>query len=155
MPIKSLLIQASNCFHSLTFPVHFLLKLRVKIEVTGRERIRPLSIMAYLIYATSYVLLFEYSRRQGLRTVQIKNIKLHIVTDIKVTINSLSVFGFRYLVGGRVNTILKKKCLVDHPRMCRMRGCIHTYMPRGACLYTVSMQAYCILMMYKLVAHLN
>ena len=34
-------------------------------------------------------------------TLQIKNIKLHIVTDIKVTINSLSVFGFRYLVGGR------------------------------------------------------
>ena len=29
-----------------------------------------------------------------------KNIKLHIVTDIKVTINSLSAFGFRYLVGG-------------------------------------------------------
>ena len=32
-------------------------------------------------------------------TLQIKNIKLHIVTDIKVTINSLSVFGMRYLVG--------------------------------------------------------
>ena len=41
-------------------------------------------------------------------TLQIKNIKLHIVTDIKVTINSLSAFGFRYLVGGRVTTILKK-----------------------------------------------
>ena len=40
--------------------------------------------------------------------VQIKNIKLHIVTDIKVTINSLSVFGFRYLVGGRVTILLKK-----------------------------------------------
>ena len=32
--------------------------------------------------------------------LQIKNIKLHIVTDIKVTINSLSAFGFRYLGGG-------------------------------------------------------
>jgi len=31
-----------------------------------------------------------------------KNIKLHIVTDIKVTINSLSAFGFRYLGGGWV-----------------------------------------------------
>ena len=41
--------------------------------------------------------------------VQIKNIKLHIVTDIKVTINSLSVFGFRYLVGGRVTIIMKEK----------------------------------------------
>ena len=40
--------------------------------------------------------------------VQIKNIKLHIVTDIKVTINSLTVFGFRYLVGGRVSCIVKK-----------------------------------------------
>ena len=91
------------------FSVHFLLlKLRVKIELTGRERIRPLSILAYLIHATSYVSSFEYTRCQRSRTVQIKNIKLHIVTDIKVTINSLSVFGFRYLVGGRVTTILKK-----------------------------------------------
>ena len=42
-------------------------------------------------------------------TLQIKNIKLHIVTDIKVTINSLSLFGFRYLVGGRVILLQKKK----------------------------------------------
>ena len=43
-----------------------------------------------------------YSLRDAYHsTLQIKNIKLHIVTDIKVTINSLSVFGFRYLVGGR------------------------------------------------------
>ena len=34
--------------------------------------------------------------------VQIKNIKLIIVTDIKVTFNSLSAFGFRNLAGGRV-----------------------------------------------------
>ena len=40
-----------------------------------------------------------------LPSVQIKNIKLHIVTDIKVTINSLSVFGFRYLVGGRATVL--------------------------------------------------
>ena len=49
---------------------------------------------------------------QGLRPalfrVQIKNIKLHIVTDIKVTFNSFSVFGFRYLVGGRVFHFTKK-----------------------------------------------
>ena len=90
------------------FSVDFLLKLRVNIELTGRERIRPFSILAYLIHATSYVSSFEYTRRQRSRNVQIKNIKLHIVTDIKVTINSLSVFGFRYLVGGRVTTILKK-----------------------------------------------
>ena len=43
--------------------------------------------------------------------VQIKNIKLHIVTDIKVTINSLSVFGFRHLVGGRVTIIMKEKLM--------------------------------------------
>ena len=95
-------------FTVILFSIDFLLKLRVKIELTGRERIRPLSILAYLIHATSYVSSFEYTRRQRSRTVQIKNIKLHIVTDIKVTINSLSVFGFRYLVGGRVTTILKK-----------------------------------------------
>ena len=64
--------------------------------------------MAYLIYATSYILSFEYRRHQRLEAVQIKNIKLHIVTDIKVTINSLSVFGFRYLVGGRAIYVLKK-----------------------------------------------
>ena len=103
--------------------------------------------MAYLIYATSYVLLFEYSRRQGHRSVQIKNIKLHIVTDIKVTINSLSVFGFRYLVGGRV-TIILNEIQTEHPAHCGpmnlihmycMRGCIHTCMPKRACVYTTSM----------------
>ena len=31
-----------------------------------------------------------------------KKFKIHIVTDIKVTINSIfSIFGFRYLVGGQ------------------------------------------------------
>ena len=34
------------------------------------------------------------------RSVQKKISNLHIVTDIKVTINSLSAFGFRYLGGG-------------------------------------------------------
>ena len=66
--------------------------------------------------------------------LQIKNIKLHIVTDIKVTINSLSVFGFRYLVGGRVTTILKKTMSKFHQNcgsmyyihVCHIRGCIHT-----------------------------
>ena len=46
-----------------------------------------------------------------LSLIQIKNIKLHIVTDIKVTINSLSLFGFRYLVGGRVILLQKKIAL--------------------------------------------
>ena len=49
--------------------------------------------------------LFFYNRLvdwHSLSTLQIKNIKLHIVTDIKVTINSIfSIFGFRYLVGGQ------------------------------------------------------
>ena len=50
-----------------------------------------------------------YSLRDAYHsTLQIKNIKLHIVTDIKVTINSLSLFGFRYLVGGRVILLQKK-----------------------------------------------
>ena len=38
--------------------------------------------------------------KRSILNLQIKNIKLHIVTDIKVTINSLSAFGFRYLGGG-------------------------------------------------------
>ena len=51
-----------------------------------------------------------YSLRDAYhKTLQIKNIKLHIVTDIKVTINSLSIFGFRYLVGGRVFLLQNKK----------------------------------------------
>ena len=49
--------------------------------------------------------------------VQIKNIKLHIVTDIKVTINSLSVFGFRYLVGGRATIIVKEKLMTVSPTL--------------------------------------
>ena len=56
---------------------------------------------------------------QGLKrapsTVQIKNIKLHIVTDIKVTINSLSVFGFRYLVGGRATILTNEKVVKVSP----------------------------------------
>ena len=32
--------------------------------------------------------------------LQIKNSNLHIVTEFKVCINSLSAFGFRYLGGG-------------------------------------------------------
>ena len=47
--------------------------------------------------------------------VQIKNIKLHIVTDIKVTINSLSVFGFRYLVGGRATILTNEKVVKVSP----------------------------------------
>ena len=49
--------------------------------------------------------------------VQIKNIKLHIVTDIKVTINSLSDFGFRYLVGGRATISIKEKLMTVSPTL--------------------------------------
>ena len=55
--------------------------------------------------------------------LQIKNIKLHIVTDIKVTINSLSVFGFRYLVGGRVTIIIKEKLMTVSPTLSE---CLYT-----------------------------
>ena len=41
-------------------------------------------------------------------TVQKKISNLHIVTDIKVTINSLSFFGFRYL-GGGTGYIIERK----------------------------------------------
>ena len=52
-------------------------------------------------WSTRFVKAITYASQLTLLNLQIKNIKLHIVTDIKVTINSLSVFGFRYLVGGR------------------------------------------------------
>ena len=63
-------------------------------------------------------------REAYLSTLQIKNIKLHIVTDIKVTINSLSVFGVRYLVGGRV-ILLQKKIFCRNRLSLRM--CVNTY----------------------------
>ena len=59
-----------------------------------------------------------------LRSVQIKNIKLHIVTDIKVTINSLSVFGFRYLVGGRDTVQINEKLVKVTPTVMQ---CVSDY----------------------------
>ena len=60
-------------------------------------------------YYTTRLVMVVYRRRGSMiERLQIKNIKLHIVTDIKVTINSLSVFGFRYLVGGRAISITKE-----------------------------------------------
>ena len=60
----------------------------------------------------------NFDHKTSSRKVTDKNIKLHIVTDIKVTINSLSLFGFRYLVGGRVifttkekETVVKMRCV--------------------------------------------
>ena len=47
-----------------------------------------------------YLVSILKGRKCSTLDLQIKNIKLHIVTDIKVTINSLSAFGFRYLGGG-------------------------------------------------------
>ena len=43
------------------FSFDFLLKLPVKIKLTGRERRRPLSILAYIIHTTSIVFPFEYT----------------------------------------------------------------------------------------------
>ena len=64
-----------------------------------------------------------YSLRDAYhKTLQIKNIKLHIVTDIKVTINSLSIFGFRFLVGGRVILLQKKNFCRN--RLCLLRACV-------------------------------
>ena len=54
----------------------------------------------YVFYTTRNIVSILQGLETSLSMVQIKNIKLHIVTDIKVTINSLSAFGFRHLVGG-------------------------------------------------------
>ena len=50
-----------------------------------------------------------------LRRVQIKNIKLHIVTDIKVNFNSMLGFRISNLVGGK-GTLTKQLKLFPHPR---------------------------------------
>ena len=86
--------------------------------------------------------------------VQIKNIKLHIVTDIKVTINSLSVFGFRYLVGGRVTTMLKKTMSKFSPDLWSYVLCTcmsykgmytyHTCMHIRPCVYTLHLCMYIV-----------
>ena len=44
-----------------------------------------------------------------------KKFKLHIVTEFKVIINSLSPFGFRYLGGGMGFTYKRKSCDVTKP----------------------------------------
>ena len=50
-----------------------------------------------------------------LRKVQIKNIKLHIVTDIKVNFNSMLGFRISNLVGGK-GTLTKQLKLFPRPR---------------------------------------
>ena len=50
-----------------------------------------------------------------LRRVQIKNIKLHIVTDIKVNFNSMLGFRISNLVGGK-GTLTKQLKIFSHPR---------------------------------------
>ena len=47
---------------------------------------------------TSFANAYCQGRERALSEVQIKNIKLHIVTDIKVTFNSM--FGFRISIFG-------------------------------------------------------
>ena len=48
-------------FTAQLFSVDFVLKLRVKIELTGNERMRAWSILAYIIHTTSFVFPFEYT----------------------------------------------------------------------------------------------
>ena len=45
------------------------------------------------------------------KELQKKISNLHIVTDIKVTIDSLPLFGFRHLGGGMGNLVQRKKRL--------------------------------------------
>ena len=60
-----------------------------------------------------YLVSILKGRKCSTLNLQIKNIKLHIVTDIKVTINSLSAFGFRYLGGGE-GFCKQRKVIVVH-----------------------------------------
>ena len=61
-----------------------------------------------ILYATIYHGVIPASWGHALYPVQKKISNLHIVTDIKVTINSLSFFGFRYL-GGGTGYIIERK----------------------------------------------
>ena len=61
-----------------------------------------------ILYATIYHGVIHASWGHALYTVQKKISNLHIVTDIKVTINSLSFFGFRNLGGGTGFNIERK-----------------------------------------------
>ena len=63
------------------------------------------------IYATSHVFLQLPGRMASRAEVQIKNIKLHIVTDIKVGINSMLVFRISLFGWGAGLTYLLKKLL--------------------------------------------
>ena len=58
------------------------------------------------LHTTSFVYRNECPSLGQFEEVQIKNIKLHIVTDIKVNINSL--FGFRISIWLGVGTFLLK-----------------------------------------------
>ena len=73
-----------------------------------------MSIISFLplnIYATSNVFLQLPGRIASSAEVQIKNIKLHIVTDIKVGINSMLVFRISLFGWGAGLTYLLKKIL--------------------------------------------
>ena len=93
--------------------------------------------------------------------------------DIKVTINSLSVFGFRYLVGGRVTTILKKTMskfspglwsyvvhtCMSYKGMYTYHTCMHKTIhacikEHVLCIYIIFMYVQCMLIC-KLGIHVN
>ena len=64
-----------------------------------------------ILYATIYHGVIPASWGHALYPLQKKISNLHIVTDIKVTINSLPLFGFRHLGGGMGNLVERKKRL--------------------------------------------
>ena len=54
----------------------------------------------YYYFSVSWSLLTSSAQNLANQNLQIKKFKLHIVTEFKVTIISLSRFGFRNLGGG-------------------------------------------------------
>ena len=68
-------------------------------------------ILPLHLQATSYVFLALPSRIASSAEVQIKNIKLHIVTDIKVGISSIFDFRISLFGWGAGHLYLPKKCL--------------------------------------------
>ena len=99
-----------------------------------------ISFLPLHLQATSYVFLALPSRIASSAEVQIKNIKLHIVTDIKVGISS--IFDFRIsLVGwgaGHIYLLKKMSVIVGHKYFCGLQA--HN-VPQGSKLALLALLA--------------
>ena len=90
--------------------------------VVGEELLNFFKVFANIFLRHFYTPqdLFPYSRglsALNIFTLQIKNIKLHIVTDIKVTFNSMLGFRISLFGWGEGNSNITKKLAQLHATM--------------------------------------